>query len=212
MARPHPVVGIRSELSNGRRRGTDHTDITVHGFYEHIIFVPAVKGFELQFGSGSNFYVFSFGKTFRYFTKIAGGQVIDSVRIRIFFQLLVDVIRHIKNPIDISNGQSRSRELRIAVHCPKAFCQIVVLHVAVLLDGSVTTVVVSQYQSFGRDNLSRASSSEVYDCIFQRKTVGIVNLFNRNLKSKLAHGNFILCFQVGQHPHTFVGVDTERCQ
>ena len=80
------------------------------------------------------------------------------------------------------------------------------LHAAVLLDGSVTTVVVSQHQSFGRDNLSRASSSEVYDCIFQRNAVGVVYLFGRDKQAELCHGNLVLLFEVGKHPHSFISV------
>ena len=46
------------------------------------------------------------------------------------------------------------------------FCQIVMFYITMLLDSSITTVMVSQYQSFGRDNFSRTSSSEVYNSVF----------------------------------------------
>ena len=46
---------------------------------------------------------------------------------RIFFQLFVDVIRHIENPVDKIYGQSRSREFSITVHIPENICQIVML-------------------------------------------------------------------------------------
>ncbi len=84
MTRPHPVIGICSEFTNGRRGSTHHTNVAVHRFDEHIVFVSTIESLKLQFGGGSNFYILGFGKTFCYLAKIAWWQVVDSFWIRIF--------------------------------------------------------------------------------------------------------------------------------
>ena len=142
VTRPHPVVGICTEFADGRRRSAYHTNITVHRFDEHIIFVSSVKSLELQFCCRSYFYVLCFGETFCHGAQITWWQVVDTFRVRIFFQLLVDVIGHIQNPVDKCNGQSRSRKFRVTVHSPETICQVVMFYITVLLDSSVTTVVI----------------------------------------------------------------------
>ena len=88
------------------------------------------------------------------------------------------------------------------------------LHTAVLLDSSVTAVMIGQYQSFCRDNLACAAATEVYYRIFQGYTAGIVYLLGRNQQTELRHGDFILLFEVGQHPHPFIGIGgkNSRCK
>lgn len=35
---------------------------------------------------------------------------------------------------------------------------------------------------------------------------GVVYLFGRDKQAELCHGNLVLLFEVGKHPHSFVGV------
>ena len=70
VTRPHPVVGISSEFTDGRRRSPYHTNITVYCFDEQIIFVSSIKSLELQLCCRSYFYILGFGKTFCYVAKI----------------------------------------------------------------------------------------------------------------------------------------------
>ena len=82
-------------------------------------------------------------------------------------------------------------------------------HRAVLLDISVSTVMVGQYQSFGRNDLSGTSSSKVYDCIFQADIVRAVYLVDGDIQSQVLHHSRILLLQVGQHPHSLVRMGGE---
>ena len=70
------------------------------------------------------------------------------------------------------------------------------LYITMLLDSSVTTMMIGEYQSFRRNDFSGTSATEVYNSIFQRDAIGIIYLFNRNLQTEFPHGNCILCFQV----------------
>ena len=75
-----------------------------------------------------------------------------------------------------------------------------------LLDGSIAAVMIGQYQPFCRDNLARATAAEMHYRIFQGYAVGVVYLFGRDKQAELCHGNLVLLFEVGKHPHSFVGV------
>ena len=145
MARPHPVVCISTKLTDGRRRGTYHADITVHRFNKKIITVASVEGFQFQFGCRGYFDIFCFGKTIGYFLQVFGRQVIGAFGIFIYLQLFVDVWCDVQYTVNKSDLQSFARKFFIPVHCPKTICQVVVFHTTVLLDSTISTVVVSQY-------------------------------------------------------------------
>ena len=40
---PHPVIGVSSELSDGRRRSAYHTDVFIDGLYKQVIAVGSVE-------------------------------------------------------------------------------------------------------------------------------------------------------------------------
>ena len=79
-------------------------------------------------------------------------------------------------------------------------------HRAVLLYGAIAAVVVGQYQAFGRDDFAGTATAEMHHGILQGNAVGIVNLVGGDEQSEFRHGYFVLLLQVGEHPHTFVGV------
>ena len=196
MAGPHPVVCVGSEFTNRRGGSTYHANIAVYGLYKHIIFISSVKSFKFKFGCRSDFYIFIFGEAFCYFAQVAWRQIISTVRIFIFLQLIGYVTGYIKDTVNKSDGQSRCGKFCITVHSPESFCQVIMLYVTMLLDSSVTTMMIGEYQSFRRNDFSGTSATEVYNSIFQREAIGIVYLFNRNLQTEFPHGNCILCFQV----------------
>ena len=145
---PHPVVGVGSKLTDGRGGSSHHTDIFVDGLYKKIVTVCSIERLQLQGGERSDFYIFLFGKAFGYFAEIRRREIVQSFRVLVFCQLFFDVRSNIQNLVDKSDGQTVARQFLLAGHCPESVCQVVVLHRTVLLDVSVTAVVVGQYQSF----------------------------------------------------------------
>ena len=176
MARPHPVVGICTKLTYGRRRCTYHADITIRSLDEQIVTVSAIESFQLQFASRSQGNALFGRKTFGHFFQVLGREIIGTIRVRIYLQLFVDVISHIQYLINISDGKSLAGKFFFTAHGPETIRQIVVFHRTVLLDRTIATVVVGQYQSFGRDDFTCTPPTEVDHCVFQCNAVGVINL------------------------------------
>ena len=148
MTRPHPVVRIGAKLADGRRRRANHTYIFVCGFNKQIILVRPVKRFQLQCRKFIGCNPLLVGKTFCDLLQIRRRQIICSVRILIFFQLLLYVRSHIQNPVDECHAQPLTRQFLLTCHGPEPVGQVIMLHRTVLLDVSITTMVIGQHQSF----------------------------------------------------------------
>ena len=100
MAGPHPIVRIRSELTDGRRRRTDHADIGINLLDKKVITVSAVKSFQLQPVAFGEYHALPVGKALGYFGQVFGRQVIDSLRVGIIFQLFLYEVGHVQNLVD----------------------------------------------------------------------------------------------------------------
>ena len=148
VAGPHPVVCVGSKLSDGRRGSTHHADILVDGLYKKIVTVCSVERFQLQGREGSDFYVLLLGKAFGHFAKVRRGEVVQAFRVLVLSQLFFYIRSDIQNFVDKSNGQPLARQFLLAGHRPESVCQVVVLHRTVLLDISVSAMVIGQHQSF----------------------------------------------------------------
>ncbi|MPM78976.1 hypothetical protein SDC9_125991 [bioreactor metagenome] len=72
------------------------------------------------------------------------------------------------------------------------------INTAQLLYCTVTAVVVCHHESFGRYDLGGTTVSEVYDSVFQTRTVNVINLFGRKLATKLFHLFLVQFFQKWQ--------------
>ena len=126
---------------------------------------------------------------------------------------LVHQIGGILNAVNKAEFQSRGRQLFAMVHSPEAIGQVIVLHAAVLLDRSVTAVVVGQDQSFGRDNFAGTAAAEDTYGIFQRYTVRVVQVIGFELQPLLFHHiDGVLLLHQLQQPHTFVCMCRTDCQ
>ena len=180
MSRPHPVIGIRTEFTDRRGRCTHHTDVTVSGFNKQVVAVTTIESFQFKLASRCQGNALFGREALGYFLQVFGWQIVCTVWVRIYLQLFVDVVCYIQDFINVSNGKSFTGKLFFAVHCPESICQIVMLHCTVLLDRTIATMMVSQYQSFGRDHFTCATATEVNHCIFQGDAVRIINLVHRD--------------------------------
>ena len=61
------------------------------------------------------------------------------------------------------------------------------LHRALLLDLAVSTVVVGQDESFGRNEFARTETAKTYDSIFQGAVVYAVNVLGTELAAHRLH-------------------------
>ena len=212
MTRPHPVVGVGTELTDGRGRCAHHSDILVDGLDKQVIFVCAVERFQFQYGELVGVDFLLLGKAVSHLAEVGRRQIVQSFRIFIFLQLFHHVVRHIEDTVDVSNGQSLAGKFLFTGHGPEAVGQIVMLHRTVLLDVAISAMVVGQYETFRRNDFTGTSSSEVNDSILQTDTVGGVHFVDADIQSEIVHDGSILLFQVGQHPHPFVSMAGEGCE
>ena len=82
------------------------------------------------------------------------------------------------------------------------------LHAAVLLDLSVTTVVVRYKQSLRRNEFSGTSAAKEHYCVLERSLVDAVDVFSVEFEALFLHIPDSLGYQRRQ-PHAFVSADCQ---
>ena len=142
VARPHPVVGIRTKLSDGRGRSTHQTYIAVLLGCKHIIFVAAVERFDLHAGSGIILQEFSTHLLFRQFVQIRWRKIIHPIRVRIGFQRFGNIFCNIVNLIDQGDCKSRIGKLLLFGRGPESVGKVIVFERTVLLYLAVPAMVI----------------------------------------------------------------------
>ena len=120
---------------------------------------------------------------------VFGREVVGALRVGILGQLLLYVVRHVEDAVDEGYGESLAGQLLLPAHGPEAVRQVVLLYAGVLLD----------------------ASAEVDDGVLQGDAFGVVDGVGGQQQAQFLHGRLVLPFQVGQHPHAFVGRGGE-CQ
>ena len=55
------------------------------------------------------------------------------------------------------------------------------------LDIAITAMMVGQYQTIGRDDLTRTTTAKTNHGVFQRNAIRIINVVGLHLKPHLAH-------------------------
>ena len=100
---------------------------------------------------------------------------------------LQDDWSHILHSLKETDCETLVRKLFSAAHSPEAVAQIIVLNAAVLLDLSVSAVVVGQKESLRRYELSCAASAKQHDCVLQRCLIDAVDVFSRKTEAFLLH-------------------------
>ena len=113
--------------------------------------------------------------------------------------------RHVGDTADETHFESGGGKLLGTRTRPESVFQKVVLDRRQRLDGAVAAVVVRQQQPLGRDHLARTSRAEDDDRIFERRTVGGINLLGREFAPLGPHVGDIHLLQIGQQPHSLVG-------
>jgi hypothetical protein len=85
----------------------------------------------------------------------------------------------------------------------KAVFEVVVLHRALLLNLAVSTVVVGQDQSFGRNEFARTETAKTYNGIFQGAVVDTVNIFSAKFAAHGLHLGDVIVQEHGD-PHALL--------
>ena len=121
------------------------------------------------------------------------------------FYLCIYFICDIHNTFYKFELQARSREFFFTAFCPKTICQVVMFYRTVLLDRSISAMMIGQDKSVGRNNFSGTSSAKDTYCIFQRNIVGVVDVVGIQLQTLCFHAVCqVLFLHELQQPHTFV--------
>ena len=110
----------------------------------------------------------------------------------LFLERLHHIIGHVLYLLNESDSQSRIGQLLLTAHGPEAIRQVVVLHRAMPLDIAITAMMVGQYQTIGRDDLTRTTTAKTDHGILQRHAGRIINVVGLHLKSHLAHFHIFL--------------------
>ena len=200
MAGPHPIVGIASELADGRGRGAYQSDIPEYFVQVEEVLVPVVRGCNadrvksgvpVSQGFPADLLDVGFNDTLTFhFAHLIGHS----------FQ---DLFRNIFHTSQEGDGQPFVRQFFVACPCPETVFQVIVFHRTVCLDLSVTAMVVGDEQPFCRDDFPGASAPEVHDRIFQAGPVHAVNVFCRKPEAEFLHLRNLFLDKHGQ-PHPFV--------
>ena len=186
VARPHPVVGFPSELAHARRRRSYHAHIAIYLIIDQVIFISGIERQSLRHDARFPIEV-TFGQLFlgQLAQERAGHGFGFGSLSRL--DLGVDQVGDVYNAVYEAEFQSRCGQFLFPAHGPEAVGQVVMLHAGVLLDGGVSAMMVGEDQTFGRDDLSRASASEYTDGIFQGDSIRIVDVISFQLQALFFH-------------------------
>ena len=165
MTGPHPVICFSAKLTDRRRRSCHHTHIRVYFLIEHIEFI---SGIEWECLWHDSFLVFQITFCIQLFCQFLEKRTAEWFSLSDFFSsnLSIDNISDIFDTFDKCKFQSRSRKFHLSGSSPETIRQIIVFNAAMLLDGSISAMVIGQDQSFRWDNLSGTASSEDTDSVF----------------------------------------------
>ena len=173
MTGPHPIVGIGSKFSNRFGRGTYQSYIVIYFIYKQIIFISTVERFHNspELGVFGGLFYNNLVVCIDNAVALGFAQVIGKS-----FQAFGSYFFHVLKKLYF---KSFNRDFFVFVHGPETIVQIIVFGCAYLLNGTVSTVVVGQDQTLGRNNFSGTSTTKNDDCIFQTGMVNAVNVISR---------------------------------
>ena len=206
MTRPHPVVRIPTELTDGRWGSTHQSHIGVDLIHEEEVLVGMIESFHA--GANTLF-------------RVVDGLCQDT-GVSLYYRVALSVghgrhialqypFGYILHALQETYGQPWVGKLLVAAHCPEAITQVVVLHCTVLLNLSVATVVVRKEQSVGRYHLTGASTAEAHHRIFQRSLVHTIYILGSKPETLVLHILYSAGNEQGQ-PHTLIGLHRHQCR
>ena len=178
VARPHPVVGIATELTDGARRGTYQANVGIYLIYEQEVLVAVIKRTDI--GTKVRIAVHSL---FLNLLGVLGNEFgtfffghLRLVTFHHFFGYILHVFQE-------RNGQARIRQFFRTRHRPETISQIVVLYRAMRLDLSETAMVVGDEKAFARNEFTGTATAETYHRILQGRLVHTIDIFGRKLET-----------------------------
>ncbi len=205
MAGPHPVVGIASELADGRRRAPYQTDVAERLVYEKEILVAIVE--RLDRGA-ITVTVGGFGYDFIYiFTSFGCGLLIGHLALN----ALVDLLGNIFHVFEERGGITWVGQLLITTHGPEAVGQIVMFNSTVFLYVAITAVMVGEHKPLVGNHLA-GTASEVYHGIFERGVVYVVKIFGREPETFRLHVGKTGRTYDARQPHPLLRRDNQCTQ
>ena len=89
---------------------------------------------------------------------------------------LPDIIGYVFNIFNKGNGKLRIRQLLRPCCRPKAIVEVVIFDRTVILNLSISAMMIGKNKSLRRDNLSGTSFAKLHYGIFERTAVGVVNV------------------------------------
>ena len=158
VTRPHPVVRIPAELSYGRRRRPDETDVVILAIDEQIIAVSVKHGFDACHQAVAVRCGFS-----HKLRAVLRDKLLPVLFFHTLAVTLQDYGSHVLHPLEYPHPESRTRQFRLPVHRPETVTQIIVFHARMLLNMAVAAVVVCQQQSLRGNDFAGAAPSEEHD-------------------------------------------------
>ncbi len=183
VSRPHPVVGIATELTNRRRRCRHKSHIVKLLVDKQKLLVSIVH---LLYRS-------TVTTLFRGFcTKILGTCARSQL------------LRNIVHAHQTSHPHPFVGQLLCARARPKSVGQIIMLHCRMVLYGTVSAMVVGQQQSVRRHQLGGTSTIEQNDSIFHRGLIDRIDIVGREVKPLGSHVGYTSSYERGK-PHSLIG-------
>ncbi len=214
VARPHPVVGVSPELSDGGRGCTYEANILVdfEDGHEILVAVEVRFDFGVQIGTLHRI-LFQFFAYFDYFSFVLLIGHVGS-------QAGVDLVGDIFHAHENGCGDAGISQFLLTGSCPETVTQIVVFQTAVCLNHAECAVVVGDHESLTANQFSGAKvgkgstlSSQPDHGIFQGCLVDGVDVLCRQPEALALHVFDVVLFEQHGNPHTLVGAATHPgCQ
>ena len=200
LARPHPVVGLASELTHRLWNGEHQTQVAECAVGSGVVLVALVERLYFQVES-LVLSVYLLDHLVLHLVQELGALVVGHVLDATLLQFGCDVLLfHHEAYEHALVGQLLGERLGI-----ESVEHVVVLYGRMRTDGLKTTVVVGQHESVGRYDNARAVAREVdnrlHDGVF-----ALVQLLVGSRESVSLHLLVHCMWQVVERPHAFVGM------
>ena len=200
LARPHPVVGLASELTHRLWNGKHQTQVAECAVGRCVVLVALVERLYFQVESLvlSVYLLDHFAlHLVQEFGALVVGHVLDATLLQFGCDVLLFNHETYEHALV---GQLLGKRL-----CIESVEHVVVLYGRMRTDGLKTTVVVGQHESVGRYDNARAVAREV-DNRLHDGVLALVQLLVWSRESVRLHLLVHCVWQVVERPHAFVGM------
>ena len=201
VTRPHPVVGVAAELTDRGRGSTHQTHVREDLNHKCKVLITTEERLHRQLHIG----ILLLELLHQLRAVLAGDFVVLLLTCGRGY-----VAHHLSRNVDDltheTHLQTGCGDLLLARHRPETILQVVVLDATQRLNRAVAAVVVGQQQTLARHDLACAAVAEDDDCVLQRVVVNRIDILGRELQTLGFHILDVHLLEVGQQPHTLVGV------